>query len=154
MASLWTGTFPTNHGIIRYNHVLPEEALLPAEIFRGAGYRTDGIWRNGWVAPNFGFGQGFEFYVNPQPGRERERIQSRHPSGATLKAFYHSHPNHDAYFSAEDKAGATPFGEPTYPEAAQIVVSIYDRIVKRVRAYVWNPERQDFVEVPVTTPSL
>jgi arylsulfatase A-like enzyme len=85
MASLWTGTFPTNHGIIRYNHVLPEEALLPAEIFRGAGYRTAGIWRNGWVAPNFGFGQGFEFYVNPQPGRERERIQSRHPSGATLK---------------------------------------------------------------------
>jgi proteasome lid subunit RPN8/RPN11 len=75
-------------------------------------------------------------------------------SGATLKAFDHSHPNHDAYFSAEDKAGATPFGEPTYPDAAQIVVSIYDRIVKRVRAYVWSPERQDFVEVPLTIPSL
>jgi len=72
-------------------------------------------------------------------------------SGATLKAFYHSHPNHDAYFSAEDKAGATPFGEPTYPDTAQIVVSIYDRIVKRVRAYLWSPEQQDFGEVAVTT---
>src|SRR5512146_1229855 len=25
-------------------------------------------------------------------------------NGAKLKAFYHSHPNHDAYFSDEDKA--------------------------------------------------
>jgi [CysO sulfur-carrier protein]-S-L-cysteine hydrolase len=75
-------------------------------------------------------------------------------SGASLKAFYHSHPNHDAYFSAEDKEGATPFGEPTYPETAQIVVSIYDRTVKRVRAYLWSPERKDFVEVPVTTASI
>jgi proteasome lid subunit RPN8/RPN11 len=70
--------------------------------------------------------------------------------GGRLKAFYHSHPNHEAYFSEEDKAGATPFGEPTYPDAAQIVISTYDRVVKRIRAYVWDPERADFVEVPVT----
>ena len=94
--------------------------------------------------------------IDPKVQQDRQLLADAHAkgTGATLKAFYHSHPNHDAYFSAEDKAGATPFGEPTYPEAAQIVVSIYDRIVKRVRAYVWNPECQDFVEVPVTTPSL
>ncbi len=85
MASLWTATYPANNGIVRYNDVMPEEAVLPAEIFREAGFRTAGIWRNGWVAPNFGFSQGFEFYLNPKPGRERERAQGRHPSGGALK---------------------------------------------------------------------
>jgi len=67
-------------------------------------------------------------------------------AGGRVKAFYHSHPNHEAYFSAEDKAFAMPFGEPTFPDTAQIVVSIYDRVVKRVAAYLWDAERQDFVE--------
>jgi len=69
--------------------------------------------------------------------------------GFTLKAFYHSHPNHDAYFSAEDRAGATPFREPTYPEAAQIVVSVYDRAVKTIKAFKWSDATQDFVEVSI-----
>ena len=70
-------------------------------------------------------------------------------AGATVKAFYHSHPNHEAYFSAEDKAFATPFGEPTFPDAAQIVVSIYNRVVKRMAVFAWNDEARDFVEVPL-----
>jgi hypothetical protein len=36
MASLWTATHPINNGILRYNHVLPDEAVLPAEIFQKA----------------------------------------------------------------------------------------------------------------------
>src|SRR5919108_2363067 len=31
-------------------------------------------------------------------------IDSANRNGAKLKGFYHSHPNHDAYFSPEDKA--------------------------------------------------
>jgi proteasome lid subunit RPN8/RPN11 len=77
-------------------------------------------------------------------------LNAAEASGGRLKAFYHSHPNHEAYFSEEDKAGATPFGEPTYPEAAQVVISIFNRSVKRVRAYMWDPERKDFVEAPIT----
>lgn len=82
MASLWTGTYPINNGILRYNHVIPDEAVMPAELFRDAGFRTVGLWRNGWVEPNFGFGQGFETYVRPQPGAERARIhrETRSPS--------------------------------------------------------------------------
>ena len=68
-------------------------------------------------------------------------------SGSRLKAFYHSHPDHEAYFSAEDKAFASPFGEPTFPSAAQIVVSIYHREVKRMCAFVWSEDKNDFVEV-------
>lgn len=75
--------------------------------------------------------------------REEER------AGAGLKAFYHSHPQHAAYFSAEDKAFATPFGEPTFPDAAQIVVSVYDGAVKDVKAFAWSEQMKDFVEVSI-----
>jgi proteasome lid subunit RPN8/RPN11 len=69
--------------------------------------------------------------------------------GAKLKAFYHSHPDHEAYFSDEDKAFASPFGEPIFPNAAQIVVSIYRREVKRLAAFAWSDEQSDFVEVAI-----
>ena len=67
MASLWSGLYPARSGVTRAPHVLSDGAKLPAEIFREAGFRTTGIWRNGWIAPNFGFGQGFESYTQPKP---------------------------------------------------------------------------------------
>jgi arylsulfatase A-like enzyme len=67
MASLWTSLQPTRSGVTRFDHALPPEARLPAEIFRDAGFRTAAIYRNGWVAPNFGFAQGFEVYHRPAP---------------------------------------------------------------------------------------
>jgi arylsulfatase A-like enzyme len=67
MASLWTSLDPVRSGVTRFDHALPEEARMPAEVFAQAGFRTAGIWRNGWVAPNFGFGQGFEVYERPRP---------------------------------------------------------------------------------------
>ena len=76
-------------------------------------------------------------------------IRQGEEKGRRLKAFYHSHPNHDAYFSDEDKAFASPFGEPTYPDAAQIVISIYNRAVKVIRAFEWSTARNDFAEVPL-----
>jgi arylsulfatase A-like enzyme len=83
MASMWTGTHPIRNGVLRYNHVLPREAVMPAEILREAGFRTVGLWRNGWVEPNFGFDQGFEIYVRPTPGNAR-RIHRQAPGGEPL----------------------------------------------------------------------
>ncbi len=76
-------------------------------------------------------------------------IEQADSAGEVLKAFYHSHPSHEAYFSDEDKAFASPFGEPTFPGAVQIVVSIYDRVVKRIAAFAWSNGSADFVEIPV-----
>jgi [CysO sulfur-carrier protein]-S-L-cysteine hydrolase len=76
-------------------------------------------------------------------------IGSAARDGAKLKAFYHSHPDHEAYFSDEDKAFASPFGEPTFPNAAQIVVSIYHREVKHLAAFAWSNEKNDFVELAI-----
>lgn len=77
------------------------------------------------------------------------RIVEAQKIGFRLKAFYHSHPNHEAYFSAEDRDGATPFGEPTYPDAAQIVVSVFDKVIKAFKAFAWSDEMKDFVELPI-----
>ena len=77
-------------------------------------------------------------------------INNARTGGARLKAFYHSHPNHDAYFSDEDKAFASPFGEPTFPGTAQIVVSIYDRVIKGMGAFAWSEEKKDFIEIPLS----
>ncbi len=67
MASLWTGLFPPRSGVTRFDHVLPEAAELPAEMLAKAGFQTIGIYRNGWVAPTFGFGQGYDVYQRPSP---------------------------------------------------------------------------------------
>ena len=80
MASLWTGLYPMRTGVTRFRHALPPEALHPAELFRDAGFQTAGIWRNGWVANNFGFDQGFDLYVKPVPSRTPERFERRSPS--------------------------------------------------------------------------
>jgi proteasome lid subunit RPN8/RPN11 len=67
---------------------------------------------------------------------------------AVIRAFYHSHPQHAAYFSAEDKKQATVWDEPSFPEATQIVVSVFDRQVKDVKAFRWDDQQNDFLEVP------
>jgi choline-sulfatase len=66
MASLWTGLYPVRTGVTRSPQGLPDEALMPAEIIREAGFRTAAIWRNGWISPSFGFSQGFEVYHSPR----------------------------------------------------------------------------------------
>jgi len=79
MASLWTGLYPIRTGVLRAQHAVSDEATMPAEIFREAGFRTAGIWRNGWVAPNFGFDKGFEVYDRPEPRPHGIRVRQENP---------------------------------------------------------------------------
>ncbi len=71
--------------------------------------------------------------------------------GERLAALYHSHPDHDAYFSGEDLAQATPFGEPSYPDALQIVVSVYGQEVRAMRAFAWSPAVSNYLPAEVET---
>ncbi|NRA09806.1 MAG: sulfatase [Myxococcales bacterium] len=80
MASLWTGRNPARTGVLRAEHALPLEAVLPAELLRDAGFRTAGIWRNGWVDSNFGFSQGFEVYERPRAGRVPATLHRKNPN--------------------------------------------------------------------------
>ena len=82
-------------------------------------------------------------------GREAGPILVDHDRGRlTIRAIYHSHPQHDeSYFSAEDKKQATVWDEPSYPDAAQIVISLFDREVKDAKAFRWSEAARDFIEV-------
>ncbi|MBW1844501.1 MAG: sulfatase [Deltaproteobacteria bacterium] len=71
MASLWTGLYPVRSRVLRAYDVVSPEALMPAEVFQEAGFRTAGIWRNGWIDSNFGFSQGFEVYLSPRSQRRK-----------------------------------------------------------------------------------
>ncbi len=83
----------------------------------------------------------------PDPGELFAALRHAEEPGNTLAAFYHSHPDHDAYFSEEDLAQATPLGEPSYPEAVQIVISVYEREVRDVKAFAWSAEASDYIGV-------
>ncbi|MBK7948513.1 MAG: sulfatase [Deltaproteobacteria bacterium] len=80
MASLWTGMYPQRTGVLRTPHAAPEGAKMPAEILREAGFRTAGLWRNGWVAPTFGFSQGFEVYERPTPKAMSRNMRVENPN--------------------------------------------------------------------------
>jgi proteasome lid subunit RPN8/RPN11 len=65
-----------------------------------------------------------------------------------LKAFYHSHPDHDAYFSAEDRTQALAgWPEPIYPQARQIVISVREAAVVATKLFAWDAGAEDYVEV-------
>ena len=83
MASLWSGVYPSRSGVTRFDHVTPEEARLPAEVFAEAGFRTVGLWRNGWVDPSFGFGQGFGIYEKPEGSSRPAGIRVENPTLTT-----------------------------------------------------------------------
>ncbi len=80
MASLWTSFYPTHTGIVDYDDIIPDAAVLPAEVFAEEGFRTIGLYRNGWVAPVFGFGQGFEIYKKPMMSRPARPDQLDNPT--------------------------------------------------------------------------
>ena len=80
VASLWTGLRPTRTGVTRFNDRLSDDAILPAETFRAAGFRTAGLYRNGWVSPYFGFAQGFEVYDRPTPRHVDRLVRAENPT--------------------------------------------------------------------------
>lgn len=65
-----------------------------------------------------------------------------------LKIVYHSHPDHDAYFSPTDRAAACSFdpSEPDYPETAYVVMSIRSGKFVRAAAFVWDAAKKEFAE--------
>jgi arylsulfatase A-like enzyme len=78
MASLWTATFPLRNGVVAYGDGLPEALPVAAEIFKKAGFRTGGVFRNGWVGSNFGFARGFDLYIRPGPAKRQAVRRESH----------------------------------------------------------------------------
>jgi proteasome lid subunit RPN8/RPN11 len=69
-----------------------------------------------------------------------------------LKIVYHSHPDHEAYFSPTDRRQACSFDPdyPDYPETAYVVISIMGGRFNRVAAFVWDVQKKEFAETELT----
>jgi proteasome lid subunit RPN8/RPN11 len=65
-----------------------------------------------------------------------------------LKVVYHSHPDHEAYFSPTDRAQACTFdsAEPDYPDTAYVVISVWSGRFNRAAAFVWDTASKQFAE--------
>ena len=78
-------------------------------------------------------------------------------AGWRIVLFYHSHPQHGAYFSATDKSRALFGGEvdlgPAFPGVAYLVISVCDRTVRDRKTFAWDESAQDFVETPFGSPA-
>lgn len=101
---------------------------------------------------------------NPRDARTAYHMEARElldasrqgdQPGWAIALFYHSHPEHGAYFSDTDKRqalwGGDPEAGPSFPGVAWVVVSVYDRQVRDVKAYAWDEAAMDFLETPFTT---
>ena len=80
MASLWTSLNPIRSGVTKFNHAISSEATMPAEIMSEAGFKTVGLYRNGWVHGYFGFDQGFDKYYRPMGNLINKAIQQMRPN--------------------------------------------------------------------------
>src|ERR1700687_621157 len=66
-----------------------------------------------------------------------------------LLMVYHSHPDHDAYFSATDRAQACSFdpAEPDYPDTIYLVMSVRGGKFARAAAFGWDAGAKEVAEI-------
>ncbi len=87
------------------------------------------------------------YYMDPQ--QLYTVIREAEQKDSPIRVFYHSHPEHGAYFSEEDKARAMAWDEPAYPGASYLVVSVVAGRVADRLAVSWDAERREFIPTEV-----
>jgi len=81
-----------------------------------------------------------------EPKKILKVIKGAEKKKEKIVGFYHSHPDHDAYFSDTDRKVAL-FGEdPAYPGAEYLIVSIFKGKIKEAISYRWNEKKEKFVK--------
>ena len=90
------------------------------------------------------------YYIDP---RDLLAIGRREAEGYRVATIYHSHIDTGAYFSETDKRNALVNGEPAYPDAVYVVVSVIEGRPNGANAFAWDSARRDFLPVEFTVPS-
>ena len=82
------------------------------------------------------------YFIDP---KDLLAIGRREGEGYRVATIYHSHIDTGAYFSPTDRQNALIDGEPAYPDAVYVVLSVVERRVVDAAAFVWDPAARDFV---------
>jgi proteasome lid subunit RPN8/RPN11 len=89
------------------------------------------------------------YFIDP---RDLLTIGRREGEGYRVATIYHSHIDTGAYFSPTDRQNALIDGEPAYPDAVYVVLSVVGRRVVDAGAFVWEPSARDFVPAEFKKP--
>ncbi|MBP9502712.1 MAG: M67 family metallopeptidase [Candidatus Promineofilum sp.] len=79
-----------------------------------------------------------------EPRQHVQAMYALDAAGLEIVAIYHSHPGGPARPSATDVAAAH------YPDSAQIIVSLADRMRPKIRAYTIRDEQVKAIELTMT----
>jgi len=104
--SMFTGLYPSEHGVFPPSDVLAAEIPTLPELFRAAGFRTFGHSEGGYVQGGYGFARGFEEWTDTPYAAESD-IERTFARGAASLArlapgerfllFLHTYSVHDPY---------------------------------------------------------
>ena len=86
------------------------------------------------------------------PGEMFRILRDARGRSEDIRIIYHSHVDAGAYFSAEDKRMATWEGEPVYPGAGYIVISVLGGEPREANLFRWDEEARDFEGAPLEMP--
>lgn len=78
-ASMFTGRYPSEHGVSGKNLYLHKKVLTIAELLRSKGYETLGICINPWVGPQTGLYRGFKRFVTNLSRPYLDKVSFRVP---------------------------------------------------------------------------
>ena len=81
------------------------------------------------------------YYIDP---RDLIAMGRHEAQGFRVLTIYHSHIDAGAYFSPTDRHNALINGEPAYPDATYVVLSVVDRRVAEAGVFRWDPTLRDF----------
>jgi proteasome lid subunit RPN8/RPN11 len=88
------------------------------------------------------------YFIDP---KDLLTIGRREAQGYAVAVIYHSHIDAGAYFSAIDRQNALINGQPTYPEAVYVVVSVLEGSAVAANAFSWDAGAADFVATDLVT---
>jgi adenylyltransferase/sulfurtransferase len=74
-----------------------------------------------------------------------EIVSAAEEKGDGIIALYHSHTEHEAYFSEEDFAAQIVLGEPEFPDALQVVISVMNRKIHDIKCFKWDRDTGRFI---------
>ncbi|MBF0275141.1 MAG: Mov34/MPN/PAD-1 family protein [Nitrospinae bacterium] len=85
------------------------------------------------------------YYISPK--KFMDSMKQGEKTGKKISVIFHSHPDHEAYFSEEDQKAAQLDGEPVYPDIVHHVISIKQGVPDTSKTFCWNNSLKEFNEM-------
>ena len=121
MASLMTSRFVCEHGVASTRQRIGEGvATLPKQL-HSIGFTTIGLYANSMVSPEFGFGDGYDFYQVSftNEGEQVRRAREMHAGRPFFLMVHNLEPHNPEFFAPPHTEGFRDVGEDVRGQIAE-----------------------------------